>query len=118
MIFDVPTFDEKARTSDTVSALHDGFGSAELSELAHLIADNKVPVIFQDNLANPQAITSLKEAVHALGWQVEISNEQLYADSLGSEPEVDSYLEVFLHLCRSEERRVGKECRSRWSPYH
>ena len=23
------------------------------------------------------------------------------------------------HLCmRSEERRVGKECRSRWSPYH
>ena len=26
---------------------------------------------------------------------------------------------VFTHnLCRSEERRVGKECRSRWSPYH
>ena len=23
-----------------------------------------------------------------------------------------------LHLWRSEERRVGKECRSRWSPYH
>ena len=29
--------------------------------------------------------------------------------------------EVCLHLAepvRSEERRVGKECRSRWSPYH
>ena len=28
---------------------------------------------------------------------------------------------VFLHIHgggRSEERRVGKECRSRWSPYH
>ena len=25
------------------------------------------------------------------------------------------YLE---HDSRSEERRVGKECRSRWSPYH
>ena len=27
---------------------------------------------------------------------------------------------VFQSLCltRSEERRVGKECRSRWSPYH
>ena len=28
---------------------------------------------------------------------------------------------VFIPLCydyRSEERRVGKECRSRWSPYH
>ena len=24
----------------------------------------------------------------------------------------------FLYVRRSEERRVGKECRSRWSPYH
>ena len=24
----------------------------------------------------------------------------------------------FCKPCRSEERRVGKECRSRWSPYH
>ena len=23
-----------------------------------------------------------------------------------------------IEMCRSEERRVGKECRSRWSPYH
>ena len=28
---------------------------------------------------------------------------------------MDSFPEDFL---RSEERRVGKECRSRWSPYH
>src|SRR5258708_15537002 len=25
---------------------------------------------------------------------------------------------VVVELSRSEERRVGKECRSRWSPYH
>ena len=25
---------------------------------------------------------------------------------------------VFVPFYRSEERRVGKECRSRWSPYH
>src|SRR3712207_2096927 len=25
---------------------------------------------------------------------------------------------VEMHRLRSEERRVGKECRSRWSPYH
>ena len=24
----------------------------------------------------------------------------------------------FVNIIRSEERRVGKECRSRWSPYH
>ena len=27
-----------------------------------------------------------------------------------------TYIRFVLH--RSEERRVGKECRSRWSPYH
>ena len=28
-------------------------------------------------------------------------------------------VEPYLKQCqRSEERRVGKECRSRWSPYH
>src|SRR5258707_11191615 len=36
--------------------------------------------------------------------------------------EVRDCLEVVLDpvvgLARSEERRVGKECRSRWSPYH
>ena len=28
------------------------------------------------------------------------------------------YNEITSGSCRSEERRVGKECRSRWSPYH
>ena len=28
------------------------------------------------------------------------------------------YTDVFGISMRSEERRVGKECRSRWSPYH
>ena len=27
-------------------------------------------------------------------------------------------LDAYFDLLRSEERRVGKECRSRWSPYH
>ena len=31
----------------------------------------------------------------------------------GAEIQLDA-----VKLCRSEERRVGKECRSRWSPYH
>ena len=25
---------------------------------------------------------------------------------------------IYVYVIRSEERRVGKECRSRWSPYH
>src|SRR4051794_41904236 len=30
---------------------------------------------------------------------------------------IDSTVDIFTFY-RSEERRVGKECRSRWSPYH
>ena len=45
-----------------------------------------------------------------------------YAAVVGS---AHSHISVCLCVCvsvcaplRSEERRVGKECRSRWSPYH
>ena len=34
-----------------------------------------------------------------------------------SRNEDDNYVELW-KVIRSEERRVGKECRSRWSPYH
>src|SRR5690606_39817646 len=30
----------------------------------------------------------------------------------------NSYMVLSPIHCRSEERRVGKECRSRWTPYH
>ena len=36
-----------------------------------------------------------------------------FAEKLGYGDEAD-----FWEVVRSEERRVGKECRSRWSPYH
>ena len=29
-----------------------------------------------------------------------------------------NFTAIDIHTVRSEERRVGKECRSRWSPYH
>ena len=39
-------------------------------------------------------------------------NNRLKVDAMNTDPE---FWKVF---SRSEERRVGKECRSRWSPYH
>ena len=33
-------------------------------------------------------------------------------------PEIFDFDEMLEDIRRSEERRVGKECRSRWSPYH
>jgi manganese/zinc/iron transport system substrate-binding protein len=81
---------------------------AQLSELASFIADNQIPVIFQDNQANPQAIISLEEAVEALSWEVEISGDELFADSLGAEENVDEYLEVFLHNARAVSGALGE----------
>ena len=35
-----------------------------------------------------------------------------------TEARISGYGAAMAILNRSEERRVGKECRSRWSPYH
>ena len=50
-----------------------------------------------------------------------------FAFRSGSKEDTISLIEALAHsadkaesdeIMRSEERRVGKECRSRWSPYH
>src|SRR2546422_6823272 len=41
-----------------------------------------------------------------------------YEDVLADQSVQAVYLAVPHPFHRSEERRVGKECRSRWSPYH
>jgi hypothetical protein len=42
-------------------------------------------------------------------------NEAPVGEAVVDQPAIDPYGN---ELGRSEERRVGKECRSRWSPYH
>ena len=39
-------------------------------------------------------------------------------DYIDSSKEYDKLAVIYFMTTRSEERRVGKECRSRWSPYH
>lgn len=102
------TYDLDVRATDFVST-DAALSPQELSDLATLIAENEVPVIFMDNQANPQAITSLQEAVRARGWQVEIAADELYADSLGADPAVDTYLEVFVHNASVIADALGEE---------
>ncbi|MDO4630981.1 MAG: zinc ABC transporter substrate-binding protein [Corynebacterium sp.] len=66
----------------------------ELKELGDFIAEKQIKTIFQDNLANPQAINSLQETVKAGGWEVTISDKELFADSLGESAPTDTYLGV------------------------
>lgn len=102
------TYNLDVRATDFIST-EAQLSPQELSELAELIATNEVPTIFQDNQANPQAITSLEEAVRAKGWRVEISDAELYADSLGADPGVDTYLGVFAHNARTVADALGQE---------
>ena len=55
-----------------------------------------------------QISSELKEALRKRKLHVKESYEDIIWD----------LLEDQMELKRSEERRVGKECRSRWSPYH
>ena len=44
-----------------------------------------------------------------------VSKADKRLEAYGTIDELNSFMEL---TTRSEERRVGKECRSRWSPYH
>ena len=55
------------------------------------------------------------DATHAAD-QAKFEETEAISDGLGPLYNAQSCREC--HQNRSEERRVGKECRSRWSPYH
>ena len=46
----------------------------------------------------------------------DLSRGEAEVENIGSQPVLNFAFADHAH--RSEERRVGKECRSRWSPYH
>ncbi|WP_448851013.1 metal ABC transporter substrate-binding protein [Corynebacterium sp. 335C] len=80
----------------------------QINELADFIAKHKIPVIFQDNLKNPQAVTSLKELVKEKGHEVEVSDQPLYADSLGESAPTDTYIGVLKHNADTIAGALGK----------
>ena len=59
-----------------------------------------------------------RAAVEEDGWQLENVPEEMKTPELCRKAlETEAGFGNDFHR-RSEERRVGKECRSRWSPYH
>ena len=66
------------------------------------------------------------ECVAALDEQLAAARQSLAAldaqaaapDGAQDEPQQAARAQLAQQTTRSEERRVGKECRSRWSPYH
>ena len=50
--------------------------------------------------------------------ELKVSGSARLAAALHAAGMIDEYQLLIFPVVRSEERRVGKECRSRWSPYH
>ncbi|WP_250544089.1 metal ABC transporter substrate-binding protein [Canibacter zhuwentaonis] len=72
----------------------------QMKELADTIAAKKIPTIFMDSQANPQAIKSLQESVTAKGWHVHINEQELYADTLSADDSANTYTKALLHNAR------------------
>ena len=53
------------------------------------------------------------EAIIWIDWREDDEDVVRYFNDMMDEP-----IDIQTVSNRSEERRVGKECRSRWSPYH
>src|SRR2546427_4775331 len=89
----------------------------------------KVVLGWIDRLAAYQSVQNPRHPVEEAPLS---ARRQRYAVWLGRKPEAvgkeryrvveadqrDQLEDLFDAKGRSEERRVGKECRSRWSPYH
>jgi len=72
---------------------------------------------------NPQLIQKFSEYTNTYGFntpQLNVVYKSLIEDELRKDPTYQPLLDEYKKVTgtRSEERRVGKECRSRWSPYH
>src|SRR5256885_8793699 len=62
-----------------------------------------------DSPLTPRGLKQAQALAHRLSG---ITFDALYSSDLGRAVQTAQI------IARSEERRVGKECRSRWSPYH
>src|SRR3989454_10371598 len=71
-------------------------------------------------LPTPPIAKTIPKVDTTLG-DIRVDNYFWLRDDSRKSPDVIAYLEAenrYVAARRSEERRVGKECRSRWSPYH
>src|ERR1039457_2592939 len=74
-------------------------------------------------LSRPDSPIHLRISAQLLAIDAELVSRGLRMCGCGMAADDDGLMDGHLfefpaHEERSEERRVGKECRSRWSPYH
>ena len=88
---------------------------------------------YHDNCIQPSSLGAIHE-MKEKGMYIALATARTYAElntPCQKEVQADYFItasgqsildsetrSIYTELTRSEERRVGKECRSRWSPYH
>ena len=96
---------------DTGSILIDG---KDVRDKPEFIRSKEIGRVFQ----NPSVGVSPKMTI-LQNLSLADNKGKRYGLSLGvNKKKVEYYKSLLKEADRSEERRVGKECRSRWSPYH
>src|SRR3989441_11499129 len=96
---------------DEATTMLDPLGQREVMETIHTLNREGVTVIH---------ITHAMEEAAQCPRMIVLSSGRVAMDGLPVDvfSRADDLHRLRLVLPRSEERRVGKECRSRWSPYH
>ena len=104
-------------------------------EAAKAVAQEKIAEIVanKDRIAREAAAQAIYEPVNDISAATVMEERPVFSDEPGLQPPHDKELRDSIkkygvrdtkktpkkiEMLRSEERRVGKECRSRWSPYH
>src|SRR3712207_7374485 len=86
--------------------------SMQVAKMVHKILDDKREVLLKKIDEMIEEANKAREDIWTPLGEIYSSVYQAYI-TLGT-----TTLESISDSTRSEERRVGKECRSRWSPYH
>ena len=100
-----------------------GAGPAGLSAAGELLRLGAGPVLVVDRESEPGGVPrhswhtgyGLRDLRRIMTGPAQVAQPDRKSTRLNSSHKTISYAVFCL---RSEERRVGKECRSRWSPYH
>ena len=72
--------------------------------------DDKLPKLDdKDRKVKTEGLWQKCEGCRQIIWKKDLETNWNVCPKCGAHSRIDA---------RSEERRVGKECRSRWSPYH
>ena len=115
--------DFAARVNAEIDIYPDSFID-EMNQLADLMNQMQAELENAESLTEEEVQAVIATAEGVLAWVEENDVQLLESDELPLKDvvyyfnSVTDRFDTIAYMVRSEERRVGKECRSRWSPYH